>query len=315
MKSSGGLPSALGFGAGVTSALLMLKRRAEARAGYRNTPFWRAYDGLAGRIDRSRGWYGLPTPLGLLTLIGVRNTLRKENLHDTSQLPSTETPPLPPWRTEYRTQRTPDGTYNDLNNPAMGRVGSRFGRNIPLDTVPREPISDALAPNPRTVSLELMTRHQFIPATSLNALAAAWLQFMIKDWFNHGHGSVEDPWHPAARARRSGRRTRCSSRARCATQRARRARAASRPSSTTRRPGGTALSFTETRRRCSVRCAPASTASFASTPKARSRTNERQSDPRQVPGFWLGLSMLARLFVMEHNAICDRLRQAYPALV
>jgi len=36
-------------------------------------------------------------------------------------------------------------------------------------------------------------------------------------------------------------------------------------------------------------------------------------DPRQMPGFWLGLSVFGRLFVLEHNAICDRLRAAYPS--
>ncbi len=36
-------------------------------------------------------------------------------------------------------------------------------------------------------------------------------------------------------------------------------------------------------------------------------------DPTIVPGWWLGLSMLGRLFVMEHNAICDMLAHRYPA--
>src|SRR3954464_9571330 len=49
-------------------------------------------------------------------------------------------------------------------------------------------------PSPRTVSVELLTRRQFQPATTLNALAAAWLQFMIKDWFSHGSGPPGDHW-------------------------------------------------------------------------------------------------------------------------
>ena len=35
-------------------------------------------------------------------------------------------------------------------------------------------------------------------------------------------------------------------------------------------------------------------------------------DPRQVPGWWLGLQMLVNLFSLEHNAICDRLAAEYP---
>ena len=49
-------------------------------------------------------------------------------------------------------------------------------------------------PNPRTVSNELLARDTFIPATSLNLLAAAWLQFMVHDWLSHGQNSKERPW-------------------------------------------------------------------------------------------------------------------------
>ena len=39
-----------------------------------------------------------------------------------------------------------------------------------------------------------MTRHEFLPATKLNVLAGAWLQFMIRDWFSHGKSEKENPW-------------------------------------------------------------------------------------------------------------------------
>ena len=58
------------------------------------------------------------------------------------------------------------------------------------------------------VSRELLTRHDFIPATSLNLLAAAWIQFMVKDWFSHGAGDPQHfsncPWPQMTRGR-SGR--------------------------------------------------------------------------------------------------------------
>jgi hypothetical protein len=76
----------------------------------------------------------------------------------------------------------------------MGSAGMRFGRNAPIEhTYPSKP-EDVLSPNPRTVSLELMTRHRFQPATTLNVLAAAWLQFMIRDWLSHGKSEKENPW-------------------------------------------------------------------------------------------------------------------------
>jgi len=47
-------------------------------------------------------------------------------------------------------------------------------------------------PSARTVSLELMTRDEFIPATTLNILAAAWIQFENHNWFFHGRGNAEE---------------------------------------------------------------------------------------------------------------------------
>ena len=44
------------------------------------------------------------------------------------------------------------------------------------------------------VSRELMTRESFTPATTLNLLAASWLQFQIRDWFSHGQSVKDDPW-------------------------------------------------------------------------------------------------------------------------
>jgi len=87
--------------------------------------------------------------------------------------------------------------------PQMGSAGARFGRNFPLENVfPDE--SRLLTPNPRTVSRELLTRQAFQPATTLNLLAAAWLQFMVHDWLSHGKNDKDrmveipladdDPW-------------------------------------------------------------------------------------------------------------------------
>ena len=62
-------------------------------------------------------------------------------------------------------------------------------------------------PNPRLVSRELLTRDEFQPATTLNLLAGAWIQFEVHDWFSHGKtdagGAVGDPARrrrPLARA-------------------------------------------------------------------------------------------------------------------
>jgi Animal haem peroxidase len=91
------------------------------------------------------------------------------------------------------TARTADGTKNDLAHPTICSAGTRFGRNVPLQNVyPDE--TRILTPNPRTVSLELLTRDTFQPVTILNMLAAAWVQFMIHDWLSHGKNQKENPW-------------------------------------------------------------------------------------------------------------------------
>ncbi len=76
----------------------------------------------------------------------------------------------------------------------MGSAGTRFGRNAPLSDVTPEPMPAIMTPSPRVVSRELLTRETFTPATTLNLLAASWLQFQIRDWFSHGQSVKDDPW-------------------------------------------------------------------------------------------------------------------------
>jgi Animal haem peroxidase len=127
-------------------------------------------------------WDGTGCRFGsAITLTVLRYVLRRENLYDTAPPGVPEAaPPLPNPR--HRTVRTVDGTYNDLEHPNMGSAGTRFGRNVPIGETYPEKDEKLLSPNPRTVSLDLMTRRTFQPAATLNVLAAAWLQFMVRDW-------------------------------------------------------------------------------------------------------------------------------------
>jgi Animal haem peroxidase len=137
------------------------------------------FTSLATAFDRTIGWDRLPRPLGLATLIGLRQRLRQENLYEPGLV--RVAPPRPP----DVNARTVLGDYNDLVQPAMGSIGTRFGRNVPLYKTYPEKEPDLLEPNPRLVSRKLLTREQFIPATTLNVLAAAWLQFEVHDWLSH----------------------------------------------------------------------------------------------------------------------------------
>src|SRR5258708_31312822 len=179
-------------------AVVLLRQRGRrvetTSAGYRQLLFWGIYDQTAEVRDHSIGWNRPPPLLGLFALLGLRNILRQRNLYDTTHEPSLSPPPIEPFQALYLTVRSPDGTYNDLDNPRMGMAGSRFGRNVSIEDTYPEPKPAILTPNPRIVTTELLTRKTFQPAITLNLLAAAWIQFMILDWFQPANGPKENPW-------------------------------------------------------------------------------------------------------------------------
>ena len=127
----------------------------------------------------------------MLVLIGLRNVLREKNLYDTGRGPLDK--PDVSDHPRYLTARTLDGTFNNLDDPLMGSLGSRFGRNVPLERHGAR-VGPARAEPARRVSRELLTRDEFIPATTLNLLAGAWIQFEVHDWFSHGKNEAENPW-------------------------------------------------------------------------------------------------------------------------
>src|SRR3989338_6074854 len=127
---------------------------------------------------------------GLLALSMEREALLKNNLFDVDDYPRANRDIVCDARS--LTARTEDGTCNILANPAEGSVYRRFGRNV-NPAVTQGETSTLLSPNPREVSNSLMAREEFKPAPSLNFIAAAWIQFMVHDWFDHGPNSDADP--------------------------------------------------------------------------------------------------------------------------
>ncbi|MGZ4646342.1 MAG: peroxidase family protein [Blastococcus sp.] len=283
-------------------------------ADYRKTPFWRVYDTIAQLIDLRRGWDKLPVPAGLAVLIGVRNILRQQNLHDPSTVvPIVNAAPVPERTPGHLVSRSVDGTYNDLDHPDMGRAGARFGRNIPLDKVLPVTQEQLMEPSPREVSRRLLTRTTFLPATSINTMAASWLQFMIHDWFTHGEGDTSrlvdiplkpgDPWYenPMRIPRIKNDPTR--------------------PADTTG-PIITVNDVTHWWDGSSI---------YGSSADEQQRVRSGEGgklrltadgqlpfpddpalDPTMKPGWWTGLGMLMTLFAREHNAVCDALAAEYP---
>jgi hypothetical protein len=301
--------------AALAAAAALAMRRRSARADYHQSLFWRGYERLSLFADRARGWDRLPKPVGLAVLIGLRSHLRKHNLYDTSGQPAANTPPVGP-RPHDLTVRTIDGTYNDLDRPSMGMTGSRFGRNVPIDQTWQEPHATILTPSPREVSRKLLTRQQLQPATGANALLAAWLQFMIRDWLSHGKSpkdhpwSVEladdDDWQPAPMLIM---RTRPDP---------------TRPDGPSELPltwantethwwDGSQIYGNSVEEQRFIRSGSHGKLRLDSNGLPPYPTGPDRN-PAMVPGFWLGLAMMQTLFTLEHNAICDRLHTAYPSM-
>jgi len=283
----------------------------------RNRVLGRPVEAAFGLLNRYVPWHRLPVQLSLLNLVFLRRVLRRLNLIDTEPR---EAPPraqrVPePVPERLRGERSYDGTYNDLSDPRMGAVGSAFGRNLRPDH--RPDLHDT--PNPVTVSRRLLYRESFLPATSLNVLAAAWIQFQVHDWVNHrrhkpGERSVEvplppgsGPWHntpggPDERVMRFAENE---------------------------VPGRPPLLFGNTASHwwdgSEVYGGDERTARFLR--EADGRAELRLEDGHLPSGgnggipltgfsdnWWMGLSAMHTLFAREHNAVCAALRAEYPAM-
>jgi len=257
-------------------------------------------------------WYDHPRATAGISLYRLREKMRAENLHDTEE-PPLEIAATAPAGGDAHNYRTVDGRYNDLKCPRMGSTGIRFGRNVPLaETFPD--VANLMNPSPRRVSLELLTRTTFQPATILNVIAAAWIQFMVHDWFVHKKGSWSvthdiplgdgDGWHE------------------------RPMRVPKTPSEVPKVEGSThpPAYINENTHWWDGSMIYGSTPAEQSALRIGrdgkvlvSESGRLGVDPatgKQITGFtenvWVGLSLLHALFALEHNAICDKLKTHNP---
>lgn len=292
---------------------------------YRRTLTSRVFTATFSAINWLIPWHRLPVALGALNLLAFRDLLREKNLYDTNTPSDNGGPPAAPPPPAAFYARTDDGSYNSLEDPRMGCAGARFGRNVPLENAFPEEGAALLSPNPRAVSRKLMTRESFIPATTLNLLAAAWIQFQVHDWFAHdtADGSEGDdflldleegdPWgegesDPAERRRMRIHRT-AKDPTRCPADEGR-------PPAYLNRNShwwdGSAV----------YGCDAKTLARMRTREGGKLKVDEKRRlpiDPETgiaVTGFtdnwWIGLALLHTLFTLEHNAICDSLKLQYP---
>ncbi|MGX9792538.1 peroxidase family protein [Mycobacterium sp. MMS18-G62] len=268
---------------------------------------------VAGKVDQFVGWSKLPTVLAVPVLIGLRAQLRAKNLHDTRNPNSQESGADDPDAASHVGARTITGAYNNLDDPLVGAVGCRFGRNVPLTHVYREEPEQLLDPNPRLISRRLLTREEFQPATTLNMLAAAWIQFEVHDWLSHGSLDAQpfdiplesdDPWPtPPMTIKRTEPDPQPDGWG---------------PTTFVTRDShwwdgsqiyGTTKDFAEAVR--TWQCGHLHIDSQGLAPLE----SDQFLDPNGPAGnFWLGLAILHSLFMREHNAICDHLAAKYPEM-
>lgn len=277
--------------------------------------------------------HGLQPAVQIMKLAFMRNSLFANNLvrpyPDGAKTAFWETDDGPPeWA---RWWRTADGSWNDLHKDADGRhdpmVGAaftRFFRNVG-DDVGLECTRPRANPGMEPVSVRELSRAMLAPrgprteVPFLNLWAAAWIQFMIHDWVSHG-----SPDHDAV------------------------ARVPLVPDDPMRRYGVESLDIPTTMRDITRGDADGDRpptfvnevthwwdgsqiygSDEATQRGLRSGVHGKLTltddgllpvDPATgmertgfVRNWWVGIGMLHTLFAREHNAICDRLREAYPA--
>src|SRR5437016_738892 len=274
--------------------------------------FSRVNSGLFKRVNRAREWWELPKPLALLNLRAYRDDMRQKNLYDTREPEPAEVTPLEE-RPKYRTY---DGSHQDPTDPNMGRVGSRFGRNVAPDATAPEPMPEFMQPSPREVSTRLLSRDTFKPATTLNLLAGCWIQFQNHGWFGHGANDPDsvievplpegDDWPEDRMLVRATHPDR--------TQMDGNGAAPTYINTVTHWWDGSQIYGSDEERNRALRTGE--DGKMILEDGRLPNEEEKKLDGVDLTGFsdnyWIGLSLLHTLFVKEHNAICDYLKGSHP---
>ncbi|MFY0583990.1 peroxidase family protein [Cystobacter fuscus] len=162
------------------------------------------------------------------------------------------------------------------------------------------------------MSRKLLARDTFKPATTLNLLAAAWIQFQVHDWFEHDSDEKRELEVPIAEDDRWPHRP---------------MRVQRTLHSSPGVPGKEPPSFSNIRSHWwdasqlygDDRQTCESLRSHQGGKLLIGEDRLLPLDPRthidrsgMTSNWWLGLSLLHTLFTLEHNAICERLQQAHP---
>ncbi|KAH0358236.1 heme peroxidase, partial [Aureobasidium melanogenum] len=275
--------------------------------------------GLFHFINLFIPWHKLPGIIGAINLDALRVELRQYNLHDgyasaTAQ-GNTDDTPLDDKR--FLGARNSDGKDNSLTMPKMGCSGMRFGRNFPRKYCKKPTEQELWTPNPRLVSEAFMSREpgEFKPATTLNLLAAAWIQFQVHDWVFHENSEEtydvpllpNDTWHGQMKLYRTKPdEVLDASDIKCPGYK----------NTSTAWWDGSQIYGSSEAKTSELRDQHEDGKLLLET-----RGNEETYLPRDTEGnpktgfsdnWWTGMELLHTLFALEHNAICDKIREAHP---
>ncbi|XP_004489319.1 alpha-dioxygenase PIOX [Cicer arietinum] len=128
-------------------------------------------------MDKLGLWHRLPVFIGLIYLAIRRHLHQQYNLFNVGTTPiGVRSNPVDfPYRTA-------DGRYNDPFNDGAGSQGTFFGRNV----LPVDQKKKLLKPDPMVVATKLLERRTYKDTgKQFNVIAASWIQFMIHDWIDH----------------------------------------------------------------------------------------------------------------------------------
>jgi hypothetical protein len=276
-------------------------------------------------------WYRHPWALGVLLLAYIREQLNAHNLISTyprGKLVGFQQPGqrAPLGVTHFRTA---DGSWNNLTDPKEGAAGTRFLRNVDLSAACPEKDPRLLQPNPREISLELLSRPDgdggrphMEPVVFLNLLAASWIQFMIHDWISHGDVdpdafmTVKLPDDDPARDRYRQNELVISKTQVDPTRGAKEPACTSSINEVTHWWDGSQIYGSDQKTQNRVRSGKMGKLELGDDGRLpvddATRPDTEVEDAGFTRNWWVGLTMLHTLFVREHNAICDTLYEAYP---
>ena len=256
-------------------------------------------------FDPGKKWHEKTGVGGLLDLSKIRKHMIKHNLFNVyKDFPEGGDP-------GDAAIRDPEGLGNDQEMPKVGSRKTHFGRNIDPEKLPPYG-EDLLNPNPRVVSEKLLRRKEFKPIEAANLLMAAWIQFMVHDWFFHKNEDTKyheipleegDPFPdnpmkiektmPSPVQELEG--------------------VVAYENEHTHWWDGTQIYGKNAERLAQLRC-------YADG-KLKIQENgvlERDTNGIDLTGFnenyWIGLSVLHTMFTLEHNSICDSLKAEYPEM-